>query len=155
MSCSVYLVTAGSKKYVGVSSEVDQRMKRHLECDYPVGRAMRKHGWSVEILFQGSRDECYEKEAELIASLGTRTPHGLNLNGGGVGSPDPCNEVRQAISSTLKKRYADPAALDQMKTKLAASRRTPEARQRHAEAMKRAYAKGWTDKRRAAHVDGV
>lgn len=155
MSCSVYMITAGRKRYVGVSSNVPKRMEAHLAGDFAVGRAMRKHPWSVEVLYQGSREDCFEQEVRLIEVFDTLAPKGLNLTPGGLGGPGRTPAVQQAIAATLKQRFEDPAAKAEMVERLNASRRTAAAKKKHAEAMKAAYANGWTEKRRAASVDGV
>lgn len=155
MNCFVYLVISGGKEYVGVSNNIESRMKAHQRGDFPVGRSMRKYGWKVEILYTGSRTDCYEKERYYIAQRSTLSPAGWNLTPGGLGCPDPLEITKQSISVTLKDRFSDETTKSEMVDRLTKSRQSEEFKMKHSEAMKKAYANGWTKKRRAAHVDGL
>lgn len=62
--------------YVGVSVNFKSRMYRHknitttLNCHF--GNAINKHGWNnliKEIIFEGTKEECYAKEKELRSSF--------------------------------------------------------------------------------------
>ena len=85
----VYLISfSNGKSYVGVSSRLKLRLKEHETADSAVGRAMRVHDWTAEVLFSGSRDGCFREEVRLIAELGTLAPGGYNLTTGGEGGFD-------------------------------------------------------------------
>jgi hypothetical protein len=74
--------------YVGVSIDFKERMYRHLKItaklDCHFGNAINKYGWEnlvKEIIFEGSKDECYLKEKELRSSFQV----GWNEAVGGLG----------------------------------------------------------------------
>lgn len=62
--------------YVGVSINFKERMYRHLKItaklDCHFGNVINKHGWDnliKEIIFEGTKEECYAKEKELRSSF--------------------------------------------------------------------------------------
>jgi len=87
MSICLYLLTfANGKQYIGVSSEMDRRLKEHSFRDTLVGRAWRKYGApAIKILLIGEDDFIYEMERKAVSSYGTLFPDGLNLMEGGKG----------------------------------------------------------------------
>lgn len=100
--CLVYLITAGSKSYVGVTHNLKKRCREHLKCDTLVGRAMRKHPWTVKVLSSGTRQECLRDEMRLIEELGTLNPGGYNLTVGGDGVVGEAQAVRASRSRAMK-----------------------------------------------------
>lgn len=110
----VYIINfENGKKYVGVSNQPEARMYQHEHGHFPVGRAMRKHKWRWELVFEGSDEECFAKEVELISSLGTLSPGGYNLTFGGEGaltSPEVTKRrgeaVRKAFTPEKRKRHS-------------------------------------------------
>lgn len=58
--------------YIGVSNNFNYRLHQHktktIKHDSHFGRSINKYGWDnlvKEIIFEGSNDECYNKENEL------------------------------------------------------------------------------------------
>ena len=105
---SVYLITfSNGKRYVGVTADVPKRLIEHRSADRPVGRAMRKHSFTCEVVFTGSRSQCFLKEIELISELDTISPRGYNLTPGGDGVT-LTSEVRQKLSEAAQRQWSDP-----------------------------------------------
>lgn len=128
---SVYVITfSNGKQYVGVTSNVDKRLTEHKSANRPVGRAMRKHSYACEVVFTGSREDCFAKEIELIAELDTISPAGYNLTPGGDGVP-LTDDVREKLSQAAKRQWDSPEG--RVKQVEAAQRRfaNPEEREAH------------------------
>ncbi len=104
----VYKITTNGKHYIGVSKDVQKRIKTHKTSDSYIGRAILKYCYSVEILFQGSLEECFEKEISLIEKLSTKYPNGYNLTKGGEGVVEETEEVRLKRSQSMKRIMSDP-----------------------------------------------
>lgn len=119
----VYLITClpNGKRYVGKASDAWKRWcahRRHAWTKTPecaaLYRAMRKHGlpaFRVELLSEHSTEsEAYEAEREAIARLGTQTPNGYNLTGGGTGGVGHTKSVawRAEHASRMRALHADP-----------------------------------------------
>lgn len=106
----LYVITLSSGgEYVGVTRELKQRLQRHLAADSYIGRAMRQHEWSAQVLLRGSSQECFAAEVEQIKLRGTRWPLGYNLTDGGEGVVNETDVVRAARSAAMKRVMADPA----------------------------------------------
>lgn len=90
--CCTYCITVGRLDYIGVTKNFSRRIKQHIEsayCNnntkkeheaYKVHKAMRESliGFSVEIIFHGSEDDCYAEEKRLRpkATMGLNTAPG-------------------------------------------------------------------------------
>lgn len=90
MEAEVYCLTApNGKRYVGVTTNFSDRLRRHLKARSFIGRALRKYGFGafrIEVLARGlSRPEAYNRERTEIARLRTTYPDGYNLTDGGQG----------------------------------------------------------------------
>lgn len=109
----LYVINSNCKLYVGVSNDVEKRMKNHIKADSYVGRSMRKHGFTYEILFDGSVGECFAEEIRLIKEMNTKWPSGFNLTDGGEGVVGETDEVRQSRSQAMKRVMADPKRREQ------------------------------------------
>lgn len=70
--------------YIGVTNNLSKRWRSHSKSNYRIGNTIRKRSWDqskMRIVFTGSAEECFAKEAEL-------RPHpnmGLNIACGGLG----------------------------------------------------------------------
>lgn len=105
----VYIINfENGKKYVGVSSNVFRRMVEHKKLNSAVGCAMRLHDWSFQIVFEGSREDCFQEEIRLIADLNTIAPMGYNLTSGGEGCVDLSSEAREKRSRNIKLAHGRP-----------------------------------------------
>lgn len=117
--CSVYkLDFANGKSYVGISVDVLRRLREHVYSDYPAGRAWRKYGPpGVDILFEGTIDECKDKEVELIFKCGTRAPDGYNLTDGGEGTPGwkATEETKARMSKAQRGHFVSEVAKENMR----------------------------------------
>lgn len=128
---SVYIVAfSNGKRYVGVTSNVSKRLAEHRSADRPVGLAMAKHSFTCEVVFTGSREDCFVREVELIAELDTISPAGYNLTPGGDGVP-LTDSVRAKLSRAAKRQWSSPEG--RAKQVDAAKRRfaDPEEREAH------------------------
>lgn len=84
MTVTYKLTFPNGKSYIGVSDNLEARLKQHVQNSSAVGNAIRKYGGCVcEVLFEGERSDCFEKEVEFVASLETLYPKGYNLSLGG------------------------------------------------------------------------
>ena len=118
----VYCLTNSrtNKAYIGVTSDLDRRLRQHRLNNSAIGAALRLHGleaFSVEVLFQGSREECLAEEVRLIAERGTLAPGGYNLSIGGEGVVDPSPEVRATLSKAVKSALSKPERRQKMSAK--------------------------------------
>lgn len=115
----MYLIQfQNDKAYVGVTSRLDKRLKEHSKADFAVGAAMRAHEWTVKVLFEGSRSECFEAEVRFIRELGTLAPGGYNLTTGGEGGFEMPPEIVQKRGDRIRAAF------------------TPEKRSRHSELLR-------------------
>lgn len=93
----IYLIyfPANSKCYIGVSYDVEKRMKEHKTFNSLVGKALRKYdGWQVVVLHTvKTRDEANLIEIEEICNYNSISPNGYNLTRGGEGV-SPSEETR-------------------------------------------------------------
>lgn len=129
----LYVITfSNGKEYVGVTREVEQRLQRHRAADSYVGRAMRKHSWTVQVIAQCPAEDCFAAEVEQIKLRSTRWPLGYNLTDGGEGVVNETDVVRAARSAAMKRVMADPTR-----------------RQKSAELLR---GMDWTAERRAAQA---
>lgn len=127
---SVYVITfSNGKQYVGVTSNVDKRLTEHKSANRPVGRAMRKHSYACEVVFTGSREDCFAKEIELIAELDTISPAGYNLTPGGDGVP-LTDDVRAKLSQAAQRQWNSPEG--RLRQVEAAQRRFADSEEREA-----------------------
>lgn len=97
--------------YVGVSVQIDTRLKQHLQTDNKhLRNAFNKYeDIVVEILHRGSENDCYVMEEKLRPKMYI----GWNQNKGGCKPPainelDDFDLIRKKISDTLKKKNINP-----------------------------------------------
>jgi DNA-binding XRE family transcriptional regulator/predicted GIY-YIG superfamily endonuclease len=87
MNYYVYKLTDTSGfKYYGVTKEYKRRIQTHLSGNGSISiRKALSFGevFSSEIVFEGTEEECYKKEAEIIKLENTIFPNGYNLSPGG------------------------------------------------------------------------
>lgn len=148
MDWLVYKLTSPSgRSYIGVTSNLKQRVLHHSwNADTAIGRALRKYGleaFSVEVLFEGSREDCFRREAQLIEEHGTLAPAGYNLVAGGEGGSPPSPELRQRCSDIQKDLWAG----DDSRREAARKRMTPDVKEK----LKSGIKSYWTPERRAQH----
>lgn len=85
------------KSYIGQTTRtLGERIKEHKVSKYPIGNAIRDHGWenfTVTILDECSTlEELDEREIFWIATLGTQVPNGYNISAGGEQQPHDNNK---------------------------------------------------------------
>lgn len=83
----VYKITSPKGKiYIGVSIQLHIRIARHKRTDSYVGRAFRKYkdGMSVEVIYEGSIEDCYELEELIVDKEFTESEDTYNLALGGI-----------------------------------------------------------------------
>lgn len=103
----VYLITSNGREYVGVTVNLNRRLKDHMKADSHVGRSTRAHGFNIEILsHHGSHEAAFEEERFQITKRGSKYPGGLNHTAGGDGVVKPTVEVREKLSMAMKRRHA-------------------------------------------------
>lgn len=108
----VYLTTnlLNGKQYVGQHLH-DGFDKGYKGSGIAITNAINKYGWDnfkCEVLcWCGTQTQLNEAEDNYIKLLGTMSPNGYNLKGGGS-KGKPCKESRVKLSESLKKRYANP-----------------------------------------------
>lgn len=150
---NVYVINfSNGKQYVGVTSNVKKRLFEHKSANRPVGRAMRKYDYVCEVVFTGSREECFAKEVQLIAELATISPAGYNLTPGGDGVP-LTDKVREKLRlralvqwgspegrskqvEAAKRRFSDPVEREAHRRRC----NDPEERHRRSERAKAQWA---------------
>jgi hypothetical protein len=138
----LYVITLSSgKEYVGVTRELKQRLQRHLAADSYIGRAMRCHEWSAQVLLRCSSQECFAAEVEQIKLRGTRWPLGYNLTDGGEGVVNETDAVRAARSASMKRVMANPARRKQSAELFRSLEWTPERRAAQAERARQQHAR--------------
>lgn len=152
MDWLVYKLTSPSgRSYIGVTSNLEQRLVHHSwNADTAIGRALRKYGievFSVEVLFEGTREDCYSEEAKLVDAHGTLAPAGYNLVAGGEGGAPPSPVLRERMSRIQKDIWAG----DERRREVARERMTPETKGK-INAGIRGY---WTPERRARHSEAM
>lgn len=79
------------KRYVGISTDVNQRQREHFSGHGSklVWSAIQKYGrqnLSLQVLFEGDESWIKQMEQYSIAQFNTIAPNGYNLTGGGEGS---------------------------------------------------------------------
>lgn len=96
---STDLSNALHRCYVGVTKNLQYRWKRHTESKYTVGVYIRENSLTFEenmkILFVGSDEECFDKEAELRPM----PLMGLNEAAGGKGGYTKYTKERNKVIS--------------------------------------------------------
>ena len=90
----IYQITCNvnGKSYIGLSKNPKQRFKGHIQSDYPIGKAIRKHGvenFTLDILVEDlPQDDASNLEALFIDLNNTLAPNGYNIREGGYnGNP--------------------------------------------------------------------
>lgn len=128
---SIYTITdlrTSKIVYVGYTANFPDRKVGHHwnvgRSTLPLYRAMAKYGWNnfaFAIICQSlDGDYCLNcLEPHFIKQLGTRWPHGFNMNDGG-GNYCRSKHHRQSISESSKARWSDPIIREKM---LAGSRK--------------------------------
>ena len=97
-------------------------------------RVAAKYGFMVEIIFQGSEEDCFAIERTKIAQHRSEGSDLVNFNDGGEGSANPSPDVRVRLSSSQKARFADPAN----RASMSAAKSTPEQKERQSAARRAA-----------------
>lgn len=108
--------TITGKKYVGMTRRTLEARSgangRNYEQCTAIWEAIKEYGWdnfSKEILFDGlTYEQACEQEKASIAELGTRTPNGYNLEGGGKAGKDVAPRVREVMIENNKRWRNDP-----------------------------------------------
>ena len=113
----IYLITdnTNGKKYVGQTiHSAQERFVQHCKPSETncrlLNRAIQAHGkenFTVTVLEEvQSAERLDEREIYWISALGTLSPHGYNLNGGGNGKGIVSEETRQRLSESLRGKFA-------------------------------------------------
>jgi group I intron endonuclease len=177
----VYVITheASGKRYVGISQDVRRRFSHHQTGHSPrvLKLAVADFGWSA-FLFEpiyysldGRTDHLPQVEADLIASFGTASGAGYNVQAAN-GSVGPFGEeytrimralwaepgFRAAKTRTLKTAWADPAVRARHAAASKLAQAEPERRARQSEAIKAVWAdperrRAHSEKMKARHAD--
>lgn len=113
MDCHVYKLDFDSgKSYIGLTTNVDRRLRQHAGNKTLVGNAFRKHGRpSISILFNGDIESAKLEEIECIKRFNTRAPQGYNLTDGGDGVLNLDEKARKAISEKNKIHFQRNASI--------------------------------------------
>ena len=96
VNCIYMLLFPSKKVYVGLTTDMKTRMKSHKNdskySQYPVHRAIRKHGWDqvIRVLLEHCDDDCtmehlWEREKYYIKHYGAFGKAGYNCTEGGEG----------------------------------------------------------------------
>ena len=108
-ACLYRLDFPGGKSYVGVSTNLRNRMYGHKNHARLTQRAWMCHGApAVVILAIGTVDWAYEMEARAIAAFGTMAPAGYNLDSGGLGGREMTLESREKVAAAARLRRHSP-----------------------------------------------
>ena len=102
--CQVYeLSFPNGKSYIGVTANINDRLKDHRKQRSLVGKAIRKHGEQIpKTLLIGDREYCYFIEQELIEVKNTLPPFGYNLLIGGGGNSRHSLQTRLKMSNARR-----------------------------------------------------
>lgn len=115
LECVVYKITniINSREYIGVSSKFKKRINAHKNTPPPkmipdVKDFDFEGFFDIEIIFQGTEDECYTLEEKLVPEDKSKRPY-YNTNKGGrvgwVGSEAPKGEEANAALITNQEAY--------------------------------------------------
>lgn len=108
MSSYIYSITnkLNGQMYIGKTINPKKRFNDH--CKYKsslIGKAIRKHGrdnFVYQVLYDcPTEEQAYRVEVFYIRLLKTQTPFGYNLDSGGMGGKQPCEETKRKISQSL------------------------------------------------------
>jgi len=98
----VYRVTSPSgKSYIGVTSNLNHRLRRHAKNRSHIGNSIRAYGIKnhvTEVLAVLPKEEAFALEQRAIEAFGTLAPNGMNLVSGGLGMQNPSAETRTKLS---------------------------------------------------------
>ncbi len=149
----VYLLTfSNGKLYVGVTSDLDRRLRQHRSKDSLVGNAMRRHSWEVRVLFQGSSEECYREEVAQITQLDCKAPKGYNLTDGDQNNQSWWDKPENRLEHAAKMRQL--CSTPEAREKLAQSSREG-WKTRDKSAASAAVRKGYTPERSLKISEGM
>jgi group I intron endonuclease len=129
--CGIYCIkhTESGKQYVGQSINCFERWKQHItprKKSAGIKGAIMKYGvdaFEFKILEECKREELNEREVYWIAELGTLSPGGYNLNGGGGATTIVSEELRQKISSVMKIKASRAPKSNESKMKMSESQK--------------------------------
>ncbi len=91
--CVYKLKCSSGFSYIGVTKEYKRRIQAHLSGNgSPRIKEALELGevFSSEVIFEGGEQECYRKEAEIIAIKDTIFPNGYNISQGGYRGGTSC-----------------------------------------------------------------
>lgn len=105
--CVVYKITnkINNRIYIGVTVNFTRRMQEHKRCP---NKKMLKDNYSdmtQEIIFQGTEDDCYKKEIELIEKLSPYYNTCLGGRVGGTGSGENHPSAKLTNIEAMEIRY--------------------------------------------------
>jgi len=109
----IYCITqrTSGKVYVGQSIDVHKRISRHKnpkrKNHHAIGLAILKYGveeFDFEVIETCRRDDLNIREVYWINTLGTMSPYGYNLNGGGGAATSVSEETRAKMVESWKSR---------------------------------------------------
>jgi group I intron endonuclease len=109
----IYVTTClvNGKQYVGLHT---RGQAGYLGSGHVLANAIKKYGrenFERKTIDEfGSIEEGCAKERYWISEMNTKAPHGYNLNGGGEGQFNPCEETRAKISANNGSRSPEARA---------------------------------------------
>jgi group I intron endonuclease len=134
-TAGIYCIThtATGRQYVGQSNDCFERFKQHStpkKNSTGIKGALMKYGvdaFSFVILEECSKEEQNERETWWIAELGTLSPGGFNLTGGGGAATVVSAETRVKISAAQKGKTHSPEHCEKIGAAHKGMTRSPEA----------------------------